>query len=490
MILIDVDKNRTETLFSQIVNELIRLIGNGTLNEGYQLPSSRQLAEKLGVNRSTVVRAYEELWSLGYVESTTGSYTRVRKRKSIVERMQSGENKDSPASKLYSHNDSRGVRHIEGFTRIDAVSEDDCIDFQRLEPDPDLIDSKRISACFREAISDKTFNLFGYCHPRGFAPLRASILQHMRLHSIHAADENIMITNGTQNSLQLIFQAFVSKDDCVIVESPTYSMLIPLIRYHGVKVLEVPLEQDGMDMGALEKIMKKNKVRLVYTMPGFHNPTGITMSQQKRETLLKLCEKHQTILVEDSFEEELKYFGKVHLPIKSMDTRGAVIYLSSFSKVLAPGFRIGWIIADKACINRLSDLKTALDLSSNTISQVMLHNYCKTGDYERHIRKLMRVFRKRMQVALQALKTHIPREIAHWNEPLGGFLIWLRIHHDISKEETVSEHIRRFGVQISDGALFFYTPVNHQYIRISISKCSEAEIEEGIKRLGQALRHN
>lgn len=487
MLLIHIDKAKRESIFNQIVSGLISLISDGTLKEGHALPSSRQLAGQLGVNRSTVVRAYEELWALGYVESTAGSYTRVRKRKDITRPEMVRGSTTSYENSLFSGSANRSWSGTEEMADKDAVMSGQAIDFRRLEPDPGLIDNKGMGRVFRASLAGQPADLFGYCHPRGYKPLREELLRHMRLHSVYAADENILITSGTQNSIQLILQAFVSKDDYVVIESPTYSMLIPLLRLLGIKVLEVPVEADGMNLKVLTNILHSHKVRLIYTMPGFHNPTGITMSQQKREILLRLCEDQNIILVEDSFEEEMKYFGKVHLPVKSMDYKGVVVYLSSFSKVLAPGFRIGWIIADAACIRRLTELKTAQDLSSATISQVILYRYCKSGLYELHIRKLMRVFRRRMQVALHALKAFVHPDKASWDEPLGGFLIWIRIF--VAKEgHHVFEHLRENGVLVSPGEAFFYTPSGGCFIRLSIARLNEDEILEGIKRLGRALQ--
>ena len=225
---------------------------------------------------------------------------------------------------------------------------------------------------------------------------------------------------------------------------------------------------------------------MLFTMPTFQNPTAITMPQNKREELLSICEKNSIILIEDSIEEELKYFGKVHLPIKSIDHKNIVIYLGTFSKVLSPGLRLGWIIADKECIRKLTALKTIFDLSTNTFSQVLIYHFCNLGYYELHLRKCLRAFRKRMKVALKALKQYLPSEKASWNEPLGGFLIWVKIKIN-AQNINIEDHLSKFGVSVVDGKNFFIKPTNETFIRISISNCNESEIEEGIKRIGIAL---
>ncbi len=485
--LLSIDKSRSETVFDQLVSQIQSLIESGDIQEGFLMPSTRQLAITLGINRSTVIRAYEELWALGYIESTSGSYTKVRKRKNIKKEIASlsykGNFWDDHLTGFYKHNYDK----LNKFSHLINAFNTDLISFQRLEPDSRLIDVRLINTCFREAMADSEQNIFGYSHPRGYEPLRQSIISHMRLHGVNAEDENILITNGSQNSLQLIFQAFLTKEDVIAAESPTYSMLIPLIKYYGCKILEIPVNENGMDIEVFRKYLQQYTVKMIYTMPTFHNPTAVTMPQNRREELLSLCEKHKVIIVEDSIEEEMKYFGKVHLPIKSIDTQGMVIYLGSFSKILAPGFRLGWIIADKECIRQLTALKTIFDLSTNTFSQIMIHRFCKSGYYELHIRKVLREFRKRMKVTLKALKTHMPPDKVTWMEPLGGFLIWLKLNIKTNKVD-IEEHFQKYGVKVTDGKSFFYSPTNEYFMRISISKSNELEIEEGIKRMAKAIK--
>jgi DNA-binding transcriptional MocR family regulator len=494
MLILKLDRRKSRSLGRQMLEQIIDLIERGLLPPGYQMPSTRKLAERTGVNRTTVVRVYEELWALGYVESTPGSYTLVRRRKEIVSAGDQpaigkpGNTGGAPVPVKKTLLDSgetppqsgRGIQPRSGQETMDM----ELIHMDRLEPDPRLIDRQLFAASARRAVHDPADDMFGYCHPRGYPPLRRTLVRHMQLHGIHASDENILITSGSQNSLQLICQAYGSPGKAVVVEAPTYSMAIPLLRQMGLKVLEVPMEKDGMDLEALRIAMATQPVSLVYSMPTFHNPTGTTMGQARREALLDLCDRHGALLIEDSIEEEMKFFGKVHLPVKSMDDKECVLYLGSFSKVLAPGFRTAWIIAGKQHIVRLAGIKTAFELSSNTVSQVILQHFCSSGGYELHIRKMMRVFRKRMKTALLALKRHIPPDKATWDEPLGGFLVWLQIKPEISDLES---RLETHGVRVAHGNIFFFTPPPKQYIRISISKCNEQEIEEGIRRLGQAL---
>lgn len=487
MLLLSIQRKTKQSVFNQLVNQIVELIETGSVPEAYQMPSTRHLSIQLGVNRSTIVKVYEELWALGYLESSQGSYTKVRKRKSVS--LNARKNRADYVDKRF---DLKG-KHLpkpetlKSYSDLIFTEDDGCINLQKLEPDPRLVDKKQMSACFRDLMGNENLNLFGYNHPLGYGPLRKAILAHMKMHSINAGEDNILITNGSQNSLQLIFQAFISPEDTIAISSPTYGMIIPLLKHYGPKVVEIPVMDTGIDLLALNRVLEKQKVKFLYNMPTFQNPTGTTMPQDKREQLLNLCEKYGVIIIEDSIEEEMKFFGKVHLPIKSMDQHDMVIYLGSFSKILAPGFRTGWIIAGKECIRQLSALKTISDISSNTLTQALLHQFCKRGYYELHIRKMLRIFRKRMKIALKALKMHIPSNAATWIEPLGGFLIWVEILFPVKTETDLEQHFLKFGVRITAGNSFFYSEQDRCFIRISISKCNEMEIEEGIQRLAKAI---
>ena len=481
--LLTIDRDGKEPIYLQIIAQLKRLIDLGDLSEGSQMPSSRQLSASLGVNRSTIVKVYEELWSAGYLESTAGSYTRVRRprRKSHPANIETTEDNfwnDATSKNYHYFNDLKSL--------TTGNQKGETINLRGLEADPTLVDKKLLCEAFHKSVYSKETNVFGYCHPQGLHPLREVIATHMHLHCIDAYADNILITNGSQNSLMLLFHTFLSSSDTIAIERPTYTLLIQLAKHFNCKVVEIPMLNDGMDLDYLQMCLAKNKIKMVITTPTFQNPTGITMSPKKREQLLSICERHNIILVEDSIEEELKYFGMAHLPIKSKDENNRVIYLGSFSKILSPGLRLGWIIADTQCISRLTSVKRLFDISTNTYSQALALNYCKSGYYELHLRKSMRVYRKRMKSALKALREYLPQEKAEWVEPLGGFTIWVKIKADIG-DLSPSERLAASGVSVAEGSTFFYTPTSESYFRLSICNCAEDQIEEGVKRISKIL---
>jgi DNA-binding transcriptional MocR family regulator len=244
-----------------------------------------------------------------------------------------------------------------------------------------------------------------------------------------------------------------------------------------------------MDLSHLIEMIKKERPILIYTMPNFQNPSGVSTSQAHREQLLSLCEKHRIPILEDGFEEEMKYFGRVVLPIKSMDRHQIVVYCGTFSKVLFPGIRIGWIAAERECIEHLTALRRFSELSPSMILQAALDEFCRSGCYDRHISKMHRVYRKRMQTATRELRRRIRPEWAEWTEPSGGFLIWLKLKPPSSRQRDWNSLLTADGVKVAPGDSFFINKPPNAHFRLSISTLNEKEIVEGIRRLSRALAH-
>ncbi len=488
MIFLRLDRESGQPLHRQVFDQLKKMIDRNMLAPGTRLPSTRTMAARHGISRTTVLKAYEELWGQGYLESRPGSYTTVRaktpccspvkkEKKSLID----WNGSVSPASRELFDNLSRfqhtGYRPP-SFEMLDMASFD--IDHRILPVE----DFKR---CMTHVVVGEA-GIFNYGAAEGQADLRGSISARLRVHGIYCEPDEVLITNGSQQSLDLIVRLFTRPGMTIVTESPTYMHVMPLMRFQGIRLVDVEMGPDGISLDALERQMKQSIPEFVYTMPNFQNPTGVTMIQSIREGLLSIAERYRVPIVEDAFEEEMKYFGKVPMPIKSMDTKGVVIYLSSFSKVLFPGIRTGWIVADKELIGRLVALKRVTDLSSNPVIQSAMHEFIQRGYYDLHIRRMHRIYKKRMLAAIEALRSGLPGEYVSWEEPSGGYLIWLRLRGlDVSEDELHAE-LRSHGVTVSMGSRYFPDPPVDHHIRLSISKLEEGEIVEAVGRLGKALR--
>ncbi len=485
--LLKIDRAKPEPLYKQIIEEVKILIDQGMMKVNQPLPSSRSLAKKLGVNRFTVVRAYEELQAMGYLQSRPGSYNRVQKRSKEVD--YNPERRSLIAWEKFSNTPANTIYEL--FLRysperpLSQNTNGKAINISQLDLDPRLYPLAEFRRCVRRVLQDFGPDSLQYGTYQGFLPLRQLLARRLRLHGISVSEQEILITNGAQQAIDLVCRLFAAPDKKVAVEAPTYANVIPLFRFNGLKMAKILMKEDGMDLGYLDKFLDKEKISFVYTIPNFQNPTGITTSHQHRERLLRICVRHKIPIVEDGFEEDMKYFGKVPLPIKSIDDKNIVIYLGTFSKALFPGLRIGWVTADRECIARITAIKRFSDLTSGNLVQMVLYDFLNRGYYDLHLKRLHRVFRNRMQVALKAMEECFPKTV-QWTKPTGGYTIWVRIPRKL-KEAEVYEFMSRYGVIVSPGSYYFPKSQPSRYFRLSIARIDEKEIKEGVTRLGKAL---
>lgn len=487
MIILNLDRRSNLPLHRQVFDQLKSMIDRNVLAPGTRLPSTRTLALKHGLSRTTVLRAYEELWGQGYLESRPGSYTTVRAKTPCCNPIKAREKSlidwngsIPPASRaLY--------ETVSSFPQSGYRSPSlEMLDMASLDMDHRILPVEDFKRCLTRVVVEET-NIFNYGAAEGDVGLRESISTRLKVHGIYCSPDEVLITNGSQQSLDLIIRLFAHPESMIITESPTYMHAMPLIRFQGASLSGVDMGSKGMDLSALEEKLERSKPEFIYTMPNFQNPTGITMCQSVREKLLSIAERYKVPIVEDAFEEEMKYFGKVPMPIKSMDKNGVVIYMSSFSKVLFPGIRTGWIAADTDFIQRITTLKRVTDLSSNSVIQSAMNEFISRGYYDLHIRRMHRIFKKRMLTAIEALHSRLPGEQVSWREPSGGYLVWLRLRGLRVSEDELHAELRKQGVTASRGSKYFPKPPKDLYLRLSISKLEEREIVEGVKRVGKAL---
>lgn len=474
-------------VFKQICGQVARLVEDGSLLAGSRLPATRVLASRLGVNRSTVYRAYQELWALGYLESRPGAYSTVRGRLKPYG-VSARTEKDRPRWEQLCPPASQGVfgEYQTLLRLIPRTLPQRVLSFAGLAADRELGPAEELRACVRSVLLGSGKRLLDYGDPQGSGPLRDVIARRMRTHGVSVSADEVLVTSGSQQGLDLVTRLFTKAVE-IAVEAPTYSMAIPLFRFQGLRMAEVPMLGDGADLDALAREAEKRRLAFFYTIPNFQNPTGITTSQSHRERLLALCEERGLPLVEDGFEEEMKYFGKAVLPVKSMDTRGLVIYLGTFSKVVFPGLRVGWIAAERECIQRLLALSRFAQLSGNQLTQAAVARFCEEGRYEQHLRRVHRVYRSRMSAMLRGLETRLPAHGVQWIRPSGGYTLWVQVDGSPSAEPELLKCLDHHGVAAAPGSLFFPGRPHGLCFRLSVSNLKEPDIEEGCRRLGRGL---
>ena len=363
------------------------------------------------------------------------------------------------------------------------------IDFVSLSPDQRLMPVERFRKCINDVLLEQKESILDYGDTLGYKPLRKFITEQMRQHSVHVNEDEVILTNGCQNGIELVLKLLVKPGDKIITESPIYSSTIPMFKNYTDKLIAVSLNENGMELNLFEKTVKKERPAVFYTIPNFHNPTGITTSQVYREELLKICEKYKLPVIEDGFSEEMKYFGKNILPIKSIDKSNLVFYLGTFSKVLFPGLRIGWIAADKECINHFTAMKRSSEITGVALTQAALYRFCKLGYYELHIKKLHKVYKRRMHTAINSIKEFVPVGKFSFTKPFGGYTMLIEAKDNKIDEEKLVGNILNAGVAVSPGKIFYPGKHDKASFRVSIAKCDENEIVEGFKKIGKALKN-
>ena len=487
MLLLELDRDSPTPAYIQIRDLIVALVDDGTLRSGDRLPPTRELAASVGVHRSTVIRAYDEIRALGCLESRPGSYSTVRRR--VRPPATGGSSITEEQLVEWNAIGSDLIDDMDGPDRPRSASrgDDNAIDFERLSADPSLAPTDDLRRCLKHVLANLGSDSLDYADPSGWRPLRETISRRLRSHGVAVSAAEILITSGAQQALDIVLRLLTRPGDRALVEAPTYGMLHPLLRLHGVAPVEIPIRENGLDLDALEDFLNVSSAKLVYTMPNFHNPTGITTGQAHRERLLTLCEQHRIPLVEDGFEEEMKYFGRAVLPIKSMDRHGLVLYVGSFSKVVFPGLRIGWVAATREATDRLTAIQHASSLAANTLAQAAAERFCRRGEFEAYLRRIHRVYRRRMQTMLDALERHMPSTV-RWTRPVGGYTLWLTLSDPVDTEATICREVGRAGVRVAPGRWFFAKPPENAHLRLSIACVDETRIEEGCRRLGEVLR--
>lgn len=489
MIILNLDRKSKTPLFKQVFDQLKEKIESDILKPGDLLPPTRTFSDQLGVNRTTIYKAYQELWALGYIESRSGSYSYVRQRRELQltgkevhpNSINWAQRVNPNAEKVYKMFGKVNYPFSEGNADFDGI------DFGRLHPDTRIFPVKEYKKSLSKAIEHKGKIVLDYGESKGYYPLREYITGRMRSHGISVDIDEILITNGAQNAIDLLMRLFAKPGSRVFVETPTYGMVFPTFTYYDCEIVPIPMLDDGVDLSVIEKEFKKGLPLFFYTMPNFHNPTGITTNQDHREKLIALFERYSVPIVEDAFEEEMKYFGKVSLPVKSMDINRIVIYVGSFSKILFPGIRLGWIAADRECINRLTTLKRFSDISTALPEQAALADFCLKGCYELHIKKIHKIYRKRMILAVQTMEQNIRNKNVAWIAPNGGFTIWLTMNNLNVSYEEINNIFLSHNLRAALGKDFFPDTEKNKHLRLAIASLNEKEIVEGINKLALAI---
>ncbi|MBX9255974.1 PLP-dependent aminotransferase family protein [Desmonostoc muscorum CCALA 125] len=476
---IPLDRHSPTPIYLQIRNYLSRLIQSGKIPDRQKLPSIRAMSTSIQVNKLTVIEAYSLLEADGLIHARQGSGYFVNRTIKVSSGL-TLRSTFAPSQEVIISQGSGSF--FEQYTAsIQARRQRDIIEFSSGFPCTNISDNLQQVA--KRALAKAGDTLFREDFPEGQFILRQLIAQMLVQQGLEVSPEEIIITAGSQQALSLAMQYYLQKDDWVIVETPTYHGALGILENLQAKVIGIPMTAKGMNLELLEQYLKSHRPKLIYTISTLHNPTGITTSQAHRQALLTLAQQYECLIMEDNAYEGLN-FEPVPPPIKAFDRHNLVTYISTFSKTLMPGVRVGYMVVPGEHHHPLVKQKLLNDLHVSTVSQAIVSEFLASGHYRRHLNRLRVSNLQSRNVMLQALENYFPEAIA-WTIPQGGLFLWTHLPNHLPIQAICSEALSH-NVLVASGAAFF---LRQGYPAMRLNFCHTPEdIEHGIKVLGRLIK--
>lgn len=355
-------------------------------------------------------------------------------------------------------------------------------------PAPELFPVEEMKLVLAKVMDEYGTVALQYGPTEGFEPLREKILDRMaKLKVDDLTIDNILITSGSQQGLDFMAKAFINPGDVILCESPTYLGAINAFRAYEPRFIEVETDDDGMILEDLEEKLRENdNVKFIYVIPDFQNPSGRTMSIERRKGLVDIANKYNVAVVEDNPYGELRFEGEIYPAIKHYDTEGRVIFLGTFSKIFSPGLRVGWIAADEEVLRKFILIKQGADLQSPTINQIAVAKFLDHYDIEAYIDRIKKVYKRRKDLMLNTIREEFPEGIKV-TDPDGGLFTWLVLPPHINARELSIKALEK-NVAYVPGGSFFPNGGNENTLRVNYSNMEEERIVEGVRRLAQVFK--
>ena len=474
MIFSKIDFNDEEPLYLQIENYIKSMIDSNLLVSNGKLPATRELSKLLGVSRNSVITAYENLEEKGVLYTVKGRGTFVSEIKSI--------NEDGwKVSWSEKTNDYGKLAEKLDIVKSEIPWEKNLISFKSISPDGELFDMEEFKKSFLNRISIEGHKILNYGYAKGYKPLIEYLLKYMNTKGVDTEGKDIIITNGFTEGLEMLLTSYTNKGDKIICENPTHNTAIKIMKVHGLEVVGVSMTEEGIDTNELEEKLKDNDIKFGYLIPSYHNPTGIVMKGERRYSVYNLFKKYNVPIIEDGFNEELLYNSTHVSPIAALDNGGSgVVYIGSFSKILFPGIRVGWILADKNVIDILESVKRCKNIHTSFLDQGILYEYLNSGTFDKQIRKVRKVYKEKYEFAIKCISKYIKPTFV-WGE--GGLHIYIKIE-GVDSRQLLYECYKE-GIIFMPGDIFSVDDSCKECLRLGLSRLSLEEIEQGIKTIGK-----
>ena len=472
---VTIQRDCEEPIYRQLIRQIRSRIDDGSLPHGARLPASRLLARHLGISRISVVNAYAELRSAGYLRARAGRGTFVSR--------ENASDADAapplPAAPLRPQR-ANSVRQMMRLARKPGI-----IDFSGGSPPTEFFPVRYLQDAINHVIERDGAGALSYELPEGYLPLRVAVRDYVRAIGIDCRADDVLITGGAQQAIDLVLQSLMNPGETLLTADPTYLGIIDIAMARRVHIHGVPVDEDGIRMDALENALEDLQPRLIYVMPSFQNPTGHLMPMHRRRQLLRLAARHRIPILEDEVYREFRFEGDELPPLKALDESGGVIHTNAFTKVLLPGIRIGYLVADGAYYERLVRVKQAADISTSGLNQRTIHLLLERGMLAQQLERNRIELRRRRVAALAAAQRYFPPR-SQWTAPQGGLYLWVELPADgPSAAETFIAAIGR-DVAFAIGSLFYTGDGGGQAMRLNFGIHKPAQIDEGFKRIGAA----
>lgn len=478
-------------LYIQLRDQVRALVYSGELRSGDRIPASRELAGQLGVHRTTVANAYAELEAEGLIQGHVGRGTFICappvKQFSPPPRS-NGRGGAMRWESLFA--DERGV---EGLSRVMPEIPAGAIAFTAARPPDELFPLEEFRRCVNAVLRREGRKILQLGSTDGYGPLKEAVIDLLRAESLTVRSEQLLITDGCQQAIDLICKAFLRPGDSVALENPAYPGAIAIFAGARVRTLPVPVKTDsesaghyGLDIDALEAVLVQNRIKLIFATPDFHNPTGTALPVAERRRLLELAVHYQVPVIEDAIYSRLRLHAKPIPSLKALDSTGNVIQIDSFSKIAFPGLRIGWCIGAESAIERLRLVKQSTDLHSDQLSQAAMAEFLRRGYLVRHIGRMKTAYRCRLEAMERALARHMPQGVA-WTRAEGGMTLWITLPPGLDAGEMLI-HARARGIIFLPGRYFYAQHPQPNTLRLAFASVDEKRISRGIEILGELLK--
>ena len=481
MIFSNLKINDDAPIYIQIKNHIIESIQKGDLKKNSKLPSTRESSKLLNVSRNSVIAAYEELESENIIITKRGIGTFV-----IAE---------NPSLKTGYHisYDSIITEYASTLRSLDIIKTElpykkGMISFKSIAPESSLFNLDDFKRSFLDAFSFEGVNLINYGYAKGYKPLIDYFFDYMTEKNVSLENKDLVITNGFTEALHIVLSTLTNKGDIIVCERPTHNTSIKIMKSLGLKIIQVDLNQDGMNIEQLKNVLSNNKVKLGYLIPSYNNPTGIVTKVKRRKEIYNIFKKYSIPIIEDGFNEELLYSSSPIEPLASLDTGGnGIIYIGSLSKILFPGLRIGWILADKTLIDIFESVKRGLNIHTSFLDQSLFYYYLKSGSFGKHIKNVRKYYKDKFNLVMSMVEKYIQYEYVTGE---GGLHIFVKLKNNIDSRRLL-KLCYDDNVIFMPGDIFYDNSDSNNKVndtfRIGFSRVTDEEIKEGIKIIGKNI---